>query len=337
MVHISSFALLRHLRSDPIFHIIHSRGNRIVRSGRGLSFWFLPLSTSLAKIPCDDREQSFVFKGRSLDFQEVTAQGVVTYRVTEPEKLAQRIDFSIDSRSALYSKTPLEQLSQLLTQLAQQYAAQYLAKHDVQDILNAGVGPIRSAIRESLPKDPALWDLGLDIVSVRVSQVSPTAELEKALQAATREAIQQQADKATFERRALAVERERAIQENELRNKIELARQEQELIQQRGQNALRKAQEQVATERVSLDARLQQQSLEADTKAKSLRTVEQARLELERERMNIARELPSSTMFGLAARELATNLKSIDHLSLSPDMLSGLLQQFVKNQQGPSS
>ena len=52
----------------------------------------------------------------------------------------------------------------------------------------------------------------------------------------TREAIQQAADEATFQRRAQAVEKERAIQENELQNKIELARREEQLIAQKGQH-----------------------------------------------------------------------------------------------------
>ena len=41
---------------------------------------------------------------------------------------------------------------------------------------------------------------------MRVAAVAPTAEMEKALQQPTREAIQQNADEATFQRRALAVE-----------------------------------------------------------------------------------------------------------------------------------
>ena len=51
---------------------------------------------------------------------------------------------------------------------------------------------------------------------MRVAAVAPTSEMEKALQQPTREAIQQDADEATFRRRALAVEKERAIAENEL-------------------------------------------------------------------------------------------------------------------------
>lgn len=55
-------------------------------------------------------------------------------------------------------------------------------------------------------------------------------DVEKALGTPAREQLQQDADRATYERRALAVECERAIAENELQNKIELARRRSSLL-----------------------------------------------------------------------------------------------------------
>lgn len=335
MATISKFCFLRHLRSDPSFHILHSKGGRTLHSGRGLSFWFSPLSSSISKIPCDDREQAFVVKARSRDFQEVTCQGVVTYRISDPEKLAGRIDFSIDVHSGDFVKTPLTQLSQLLTQLAQQYAAQQISSKDVRALLDDGTGPVRQNILEKLPKDPALWDLGLDIVSILVERVSPSPALEKALQAQTREAIQQEADKATFERRALAVERERAIEENELKNKIELAKQEEALIVQKGLNETRRSEEEARAKFIASQAKAERSKLEAETEAHTLRLVEQAKLNSERERMAIYAELPSQVLLGLAAQELASNLPQIGQLSLSPDLLQLISQSFsLRDSQG---
>ena len=56
----------------------------------------------------------------------------------------------------------------------------------------------------------------------RVTGVSPTSELEKALQAPAREKIQQDSDEAVFTRRALAVEKERAIKEDRKTHTISL-------------------------------------------------------------------------------------------------------------------
>ena len=88
--------------------------------------------------------------------------------------------------------------------------------------------------------------MGLEVVSVRVGAVKPVAEVEKALQVPVREGIQQEADEATFRRRAEAVEKERAIQENELQNQIELARREADLIERRGENERKRVTDEAA-------------------------------------------------------------------------------------------
>ena len=91
-------------------------------------------------------------------------------------------------------------------------------------------------------------------MAVRVVAIRPEPDLEKALQTPARELVQQEADRATFERRALAVESERAIAENELHNQIELAKREEELIAQRGQNEQRRVEDAAAAARVEAAA-----------------------------------------------------------------------------------
>lgn len=86
------------------------------------------------------------------------------------------------------------------------------------------------------------------------TSIRPEAELERALQTPMRERLQQDADKATYERRALAVERERAISENELQSQIELAKREELLVEQRGANERRRATEAAAAGRIEVEA-----------------------------------------------------------------------------------
>ena len=105
---ISSFIWLRHLRSEPSFHVLRYRRGKLVGSGRGWAFWFLPMNTSIAEIPVGDRELPFLFHGRSRDFQDLTVQGTVNYRVTQPEVLGERLDFSIDLSRGTFVKDPLD-------------------------------------------------------------------------------------------------------------------------------------------------------------------------------------------------------------------------------------
>jgi hypothetical protein len=165
---------------------------------------------------------------------------------------------------------------------------------------------------------------------VRVASVKPTADMERALQMPTREAIQQQADEATFARRALAVEKERAIAENELHSKIELARKEERLIEQQGQNERKKAQELAEAQRIAGEAAILQKRALAAAESDSIGLIEGAKVTAERDRMAIYRDLPPAAMMGLAARELAVHLPNIQHLSLSPDTLGPMITRVLQ-------
>ena len=106
MAYITRFPLVRHLRSEPSRHVLHYAGGRLKRSGRGLAYWFRPLPAAIAEVPVDDRELPFLFHGRSRDYQDVTVQGVITWRVADPEALAARVDFSIDLASGCSFQRP---------------------------------------------------------------------------------------------------------------------------------------------------------------------------------------------------------------------------------------
>lgn len=314
MAEIRNYPFVRRLRSEASVHIQHYNKGRRRKSGRGLTFWFSPDGASIAEIPMDDRDMPYLFNSRSKDFQDVTVQGVVIWRVANPEALADRIDFSIDLRRGLHLGQPLDQITALILGLAQQQASQYLEKLDVRAVLAAGVEPLQAKIEAGLTDSARLRDMGLEVVAVRVADVSPSAELKQALRTPTFEKLQQQADEATFERRALAVEKERAIAENELSTKIELARREEDLIAREGSNARERAMADAASQKIA-----------AEGEADNIRIVQQARADMEKARVSIYADLPSQVILGLAAREFAQKLEKIEHLNVTPDMLTALL------------
>jgi regulator of protease activity HflC (stomatin/prohibitin superfamily) len=332
MAEIRSYWLMRHIRTEPTTHVLFFRDGALKREGRGLSFWFRPLGASIAQVPLDDRELPFLFQSRSNDFQEVAVNGVVTFRVRDPSRLAERVDFSIDSRTGLYHKEPLDKLALIVRELAQQLASTFLNRAPLRTILDQGIDIIRDAIHNGIATDAGVAALGLELVATRISSVKPTSEMEKALQMPTRERIQQEADEATFTRRALAVDKERAIQENELSNQIELAKREEHLIAQRGQNERKRALEATESKRIEAEAAARNVRLNAEAQADSIRLLEAPKVNAERERMDIYRNLPPAALMGLAARELAGKLQSIEHLSLTPDILGSLLQRVLAGQ-----
>ena len=333
MATITPFPLVRHLRSEPTYHVLRYRRGRLVADGRGLAFWFRPIHSAIAEVPVDDRELPFLFRVRSADFQELVVQGVITFRVADPAALAQRIDFTLDLVTGRWAQAPLEQVAGLLSQLAQQFVVHDLVRLDVRTVLAAGVAPIRDRIAAGLAEEPALNDLGIEVVAVRVADVAPSSELEKALRQPTREAIQQEADEATFARRALAVENERAIAENELQNRIELARREEQLVARNGANERLRATEQAAAERIEAEAADERARLTARRTADEIDLVEGARLRAERERAEIESAVPPEVLLALALKELAGRLPDVEHLSLTPDLLTPLIARAANGRE----
>src|SRR5258708_29577720 len=108
MAEIRKYGIVRHLRSDANVHVMTYANGRPGRAGRGLAFWFLPQRASIAEIPVDDRNMVLFFNGRSRDFQAITVQGDLTWHVTDPTVLGDRVDFSIDLTHGRYTGTPID-------------------------------------------------------------------------------------------------------------------------------------------------------------------------------------------------------------------------------------
>jgi regulator of protease activity HflC (stomatin/prohibitin superfamily) len=313
MAEIRTYPFVRHLRSEPTVETLHYRRGRLVRSGRGLAFWFRPLASAVAEVPLDDRELDFRFEGRSSDFQRVSVQGVVVFRVADPRLLAERLDFTVDLRSGGWLRAPIERLQSMIGQLAQQVVWDYLSRTELRALLLDGVDETRRRLDDALGGEPQLAELGIVIAAVRVAALRPATDTEQALELPARELIQQLADEATFRRRAEAVENERAIQENELQNRIELARREEQLVEQEGANRRREAVEEAERTRIA-----------AEAEAERIALVGGAAVATEQDRAELLRGLPQLATLALVARDTAGRLPQIGQLVVTPDLLASL-------------
>ncbi|MCX4407369.1 MULTISPECIES: SPFH domain-containing protein [unclassified Streptomyces] len=335
----------RHLRGAPTAHVRHHRSGRLVHDGPGLSFWYRSLTAALSEVPVDDRELAMTFHARTSDFQDVAVQATVTYRIVDPGIAAARLDFSIDPDTGAWRGAPLEQLGSLLTETAQQHALDVLARTSLAAALVDGVASVRERIAGGLAAEPRLPATGIEVVAVRVVALRPEPEVERALRTPAREQIQQEADKATYERRAVAVERERAIAENELASQIELARREEQLVDQRGTNARREAEEHAAADAVRAGAEAARTVRLAE--AESTRTVQLAKAEATAARevgearaaaqaawLRVHEDVDVATLHALTGTRLAENLPRIDSVTVSPDVLTGLLARLGNGASG---
>jgi regulator of protease activity HflC (stomatin/prohibitin superfamily) len=309
----------------------HLRRGRLAHEGTGQSFWFRPLTAVLSEVPVDDRDLPLLFHARTADYQDVVVQATVTFRVTDPGLAASRIDFSIHPDTGAWRVTPLEQVAGMLTESAQQHALELLARTSLTDALASGVGAVRERVAAGLGDDVRLTETGLAVLAVRVVAIRPEPEMERALQTPARERVQQEADRATFERRAVAVERERAISENELQSQIELARRQELLVAQQGANARRQAEESAAASRIEAEAQAGREVLLAEARANATRAMGEATAAAEAARLVPYREMSEATLLSLAANQLAANLGRIDSLVVTPDLLAPVLARLGAN------
>ena len=103
---------IRFIKAQPTTYLIQYRNGKAVRQGTGLAFFYYAPSTSLVSIPIASVDIPFMFEEYTADFQAVTVQGQVTYRISDPLKLSQMLNFSLDARGENYvSEDPVKRRS----------------------------------------------------------------------------------------------------------------------------------------------------------------------------------------------------------------------------------
>jgi len=224
--------MLRHCQGEAHTHLLVTKNGKPARQGRGLGFWFWHIGTAVTEIPVNDQSVAVTFKCRSQDYQEVSISAQVWYTVTEPETIATRFDFSINTATGNYNADPLTVIQGALSSAAQEAVWSHVAANTLEGLLQSKLSALSTAVSQAL----ANLDFGVQVSRAVVTAVRPERSVEASLQAKTRERLQMEADAAGFERRAKATEQERAIQEAELANKLALAKQREQLIAQDAAN-----------------------------------------------------------------------------------------------------
>ena len=317
-----------------------------MRKGAGIAYWFSPLSAAIAMLPIEDCQSTFVLNEHSADFQSIKVQSTITYRIADAEKAAARFNFSLSIDHGAWLEQPLDRLAGVLAQRALPVVRKLIAAQTLEAVLQHGSEQVREAVSKALTTDPEIAAMGLQLVNLVIDQIVPSAELEKALGTPMREAVQARADEAQFQRRAQAVEKERAIKENELATELELERRQQELIQKRGENALLQAQQEAASQRTQVEAAIERARMQTDAAALQTRINAQAQADAQQllatqaaaamqQRHDIWASTPATAATAMAMTELAGKLTTIGHLNITPDMLGQSFTQFLRDRTAP--
>lgn len=209
---------IRFTRTSPTSYVLHYKNGEVRREGAGLSFFYYAPTSTLVRVPLESADLPFVFSEVTSDFQEVTIQGQLSFRVTAPKQLASLLDFSVDAKGKFTSEDP-ERLRQRLVSATQVLTRSVVQKRPLRDVL-VSLDAIETEVRKRLAGNEQVEMMGVEIIGISVLSIKPTPEMAKALEAEAREALQRESDEAIYQRRNAAVEQERKIKENELNTEI---------------------------------------------------------------------------------------------------------------------
>ena len=332
---------IRYIKANPNTYLIQYKNGKPVREGTGLAFFYFAPSSSLVSVPMQSADVPFMFREVSSDFQEVSIQGQVTYRVAEAKTLAAMLNFSLKPDGVTYFSEDPAKLPGRVLNAAQVQISTEIRKLGLEEILRAGEQLARS-VREGLASTSGLNELGISITDLSILAVKPTPETSRALEAKVRETLLKQADDAIYTRRNAAIEQERAVKENELRTEIAIEQKKREIkeTQLEAERAVLEKRQQI--QRQDMDGKIK---LEESNKQLVELAGENARAEADVRAYALAGTMKAvagtdarvlqalalggggdpATLISLAFQGLADNAAKIGELNISPELLQQLI------------
>jgi hypothetical protein len=318
---------IRYIKVPPTTYILQYRSGKAVRAGAGLSFFYFAPSSDLVKVPLATADVPFVFNEVTSDFQDVTIQGELTYRVGDPKTLASHLDFSVDAHGRYRSSDP-EKLNDRLVHAAQILARSFTQSHSLADLLVSS-SALMQEMTEGLKACETAAVLGVAVLSLSILSIKSTPEMAKALQADAREDMLRKADEAVFVRRNAAVELERKIKENELNTEIAVEQKKRQVREAQMEADI--AVEQQKTQLV--DSRIENDKKEAETRGQMLRATLEPLKDVDWRTLMAASAggISAKSLVAMAFRDLADNAEKIGNLNVSPELLNALLANDEKH------
>ncbi len=331
---------LRYIKSQPTIHLMQFRAGRLVREGVGESFFYYSPATTLVAVPVTSRDRPFMLELVTADYQSVTVQGQVTYRIADPRKIAALMDFSLARDGRSYVSEDPQRLGDRVAMQVEVIVQQAVQALPLKDALRASAAIARGA-RQELAAQPEIAALGLEVLGVSIVALKPTPDIARALEAEARESNLKAADDAVYMRRMSAVENERAIRQNELDTDIAVEQKRREIneAQLEAKAAIMRRENELRDAQMAADITLEEQRKDyVDSQARNLRTSAEAEAHrvaavmqaLDAVDPRIVQALAAAGMqpgqlIAQAFGGIAEKAERIGQLNVSPDLLQTLM------------
>lgn len=334
---------IKHIKFDSMTYVLHYKNGSIKREGRGLSFFYFEPTSSIVAIPLGSNDLPFIFSETTNDYQTVSIQGQISYKVSNPKTLADNLDFTVTDNGR-YKKNDIEKLNQRIINDAQTATASFIHSISLKDAIRSAK-KIESNILDGLKNSPAINLLGLEILGANILAIQATPEMARALETETREKLQQEADQAIYERRNFAVEQERKIKESELNTEIAIEEKQKQIAEkkmesdvQRAENDRKLREMHIAADisienqrKVYIEEKTTNDKKEADAQGYILETTLKPYKDIDWKTLTALNNNNDPRLnMTLAFRQLAENADKIGTLNISPDLLDSILNTSKK-------
>ncbi len=332
---------IRFVKAQPNVYFLQYQNGKIVREGEGLSFFYYAPISSLVAIPMASVDVSFIFNEVAADFQEVSVQGQVVYRIVDPKRIAKFLDFTLAANAVDYISDDPEKLPQRVINQVRVLMRAELQKLTLRKALGSSETLV-NVVKQGLIESEIMEQLGIEVLTLSVLAIKPNPETARALEAKVREQFLLEADEAIYTRRNASVEQERSIKENELNTEIAVEHKKRQIREtkleaDRAVQEKRQAMEQEAMmgnitleekRKELVELAVQNKRIEADAQAYGINAAMEAFKTVDPKVLQALASIgmdPAQLIAG-AFQNLANNASKIGNLNISPDLLQELIK-----------
>jgi len=332
------------IKFQPGEYVLKYKNGKVVKEGAGISFYYYAPTTSIVMAPVASSDCPFMFDEVTADFQTVSLQGQLTYRIVDYKKITELLNYTLSVKlgNKKYLSDDPQKLPQRISNIVRVMAKKHLEALNLSDAIRLSE-TLANNILEDMRQNEEIRLLGIEIMGLTVLAVRPNKDTARALEAETREKILQKSDDAIYERRNAAIEQERKVKENEynteiaIENKRRQVRETQldaEQAEMRKQNELKNEQLDAETsleeKRKALVALVAENSkAEAETKAYELKAMMNALADVDTDviRALAAIGMQPQTLIANAFQSLAGNAEKIGQLNITPDLIREMMEK----------
>jgi|TARA_R110001592_G_scaffold88526_1_gene260755 hypothetical protein len=329
---------LKYIKADPSTHLMLFKKGNVIQEGVGVSFFYYAPSSSLVAIPSNSKELPFVFRLQTADFQELSLQGQITYRIEKPRDAAKMLNFTIEPTGQYVSDDP-KKLDERVQRAVQVLLRNHIESMTLKNALTCA-RQLTLDLKQGLGSIDAITSLGVGITDVSLTAIKPTPETGKALEAEIRESLLKEADSAIYARRLASIEQEKSVKESELETEKAIQKKQQDLETSKLEAVRLRKQQQFKINQETIQAQIEdEKQLEqlvtinaanerarGDVQAYKIQVQMQAYQNIDIEKLKVMSMsgMKPEQLIAQAIENLTQGDNKIGNLNLSPDLLLAL-------------